>query len=228
MYLMVTSKIFLKVLLTIRQLFNLFIICNLEKLKTLTENVQQTIGEREELIKAGMKTETDIVALNATSQKVDSNAGSVLKAIKYVKVASNVAAGAIDLVNTIKSGDAEEDKLTKEIEQQENRIKQLHAFEDFLQTEVIPSIGKLGDNLKIAGENMKNQSRVRLNVGKWKVQEMIRDIRLNLKKISKDFDVQEDLLHIFDKLDETMGVMVNVYDRIQVNNYTQHYKIILH
>jgi len=134
-------------------------------------------------------------------------------------VASNIAAGAIDIVNTIQSGDAEVDKLTAEIEQQENRIKQLTAFKDYLHTTVIPSIGQMGNNLMIAGENMKHQTQMQLNVGKWKVQEMIRDIRLNIKKISKDFDVHEDLLNIFDKLDETMGVMVDVYDRIQVNNY---------
>jgi len=139
-----------------------------------------------------------------------------LKYLHYVKIAGEVGAGVIDVVNTVKSGDAEVNKLTSKIEEQEKRVKELNAFDDYLHKTVIPSVGAMGDSLRQAGETMKNQTSIKLNVGKWKVQEMIRDVRLQFKRLSRDFDVHEDLLRVIDKLDETMGILVDVYDRIQV------------
>jgi len=142
-----------------------------------------------------------------------------------VKTIGEVGAGIADVVNTQKTNDAELKAIDSAIQTQANNVKQLKAFEMSLFTDVIPHIRQMGSNLRQASENMKNQSQIALKIGKWKVKQLIQDLRLNLKKVTKNFDLQEDLLNIVDNLDGTMELLVEVYDRIQVDKYFDNNKL---
>jgi len=182
----------------------------------VSKNIENIVQEKEKLIAEEKFATEQIAEKTSNTESTTINSKRILKGLKTVKQLGEVGVGLVGIWNAKETNDAELEAFDSAIETQGNNIKELKKFEMSLYTNVIPQIQTMGNNLRLAGENMKNQSQIALQVGKWKVQELIKDLSFSLKKISNNFDLQEDLLNIVDNLDSTMGLLVEVFDRIQV------------
>lgn len=69
-------------------------------------------------------------------------------------------------------------------------------------------------------EKLGARSRVSLEVTKWQVQTMLRDMKLHLRQMTKGFKVEDDLARCLEKLEESTTTLINIYDRIQ--DYQEH------
>jgi len=183
----------------------------------MSQTITKIVKEKEKFIQKEQFTSERIASKAKAISSTNKSSDRVSKGLNMVKTIGEVGADIANVINTQKTNDAELKAIDSAIQTQENNVKQLKAFEMSLFTNVIPQIRQMGSNLRLAGENMKNQSQIALKIGKWKVQQLIQDLRLNLKKVSKYFHLQEDLLNIVDNLDGTMGLLVEVFDRIQVD-----------
>ncbi|OXU24543.1 hypothetical protein TSAR_015611, partial [Trichomalopsis sarcophagae] len=63
--------------------------------------------------------------------------------------------------------------------------------------------------------NLQGKSHAALDVSKWKILSTLRDVKLEMQKLTKGFKVQEDLSRCTEKLEEGMSIMINMYDRIE-------------
>ncbi|GIY18029.1 uncharacterized protein CEXT_427181 [Caerostris extrusa] len=70
--------------------------------------------------------------------------------------------------------------------------------------------------LKDIINKLEGKSQVSLDVTKWKVQGMIRDMKLQMQQMTNRFQVKDNLARCIEKMEEVMTTLVNVYGRIQV------------
>lgn len=63
-------------------------------------------------------------------------------------------------------------------------------------------------------QNLSEESDLKLNINKWRVQSAVRDIKAFFRKLSNETAVNEILKRSFDKLDDSMAILLDVYDHI--------------
>lgn len=64
-------------------------------------------------------------------------------------------------------------------------------------------------------QNLASEGHVQLDISKWQIQSLIRDVKANFHKMTSGFEMGCDLQRTISKLDEAMTLLVDVYGRIE-------------
>ncbi|CAG8687268.1 5439_t:CDS:2 [Dentiscutata erythropus] len=107
------------------------------------------------------------------------------------------------------------DALNISIEQAEDDIKKLKRYKENINNAIIPMLKRMQDGINNIENEIDQKSHVFLDLTKWQVQTSLKDIKYEIRQISKGFDIQYDVIHYMERLDEGITTLINIYDRIQ-------------
>lgn len=101
-----------------------------------------------------------------------------------------------------------EKKLEQQLEKWETRIMEI-------QKTMLPMFMRVQASIISITHGLGNKTQVELDVSVWQVQSMLGDLKVVFHKMSEETEIQNDLKREVEKLEETFGALVKVYDRIQ-------------
>ncbi|XP_031777218.1 uncharacterized protein LOC100115209 isoform X1 [Nasonia vitripennis] len=88
-------------------------------------------------------------------------------------------------------------------------------YEQSIYKIILPICKDIEDKVNEMESNLQGKSHAALDVSKWKIQSTLRDVKLEMQKLTKGFKVQGDQSRCIEKLEEGMSIMINMYDRIE-------------
>lgn len=197
-----------------------------EKLKGLKDKLVET--------KNDLKKESDD-SLDANSNKNIKQALSSVKdylketwksaTVEKVKKFLEKGSTIVNVLRNARSELFEEIKNDEEkLEKYDERINTAHAeyellnkFEDNVYTVILPQIKELQNTITSMENQIKVQSHVQLDMSKWKVKEVLEDVKELIKKMTSLDQLQgsyESFEDCLNKIENGMNIMIDVYDRI--------------
>ncbi|RIB15257.1 hypothetical protein C2G38_2039522 [Gigaspora rosea] len=164
---------------------------------------------KDELVQTQTKLEE--LKKNATDQKTNIE----LRVLNDLNIAIETTEKVIELYDRYQKDKEKLDALSTSIKQANEDIKKLKQFEENINKAIVPMINKMQDDINNIENKINNKSHVFLDLTKWKVQTSLENIRNEIQKISKGFNIQEDTIRYMEKLDEGITTLINIYNHIQ-------------
>ncbi|RIB15750.1 hypothetical protein C2G38_1560688 [Gigaspora rosea] len=164
---------------------------------------------KDELVQTQTKLEE--LKKNATDQKTNIE----LRVLNDLNIAIETTEKVIELYDRYQKDKEKLDALSNSIKQANEDIKKLKQFEENINKAIVPMINKMQDDINNIENKINNKSHVFLDLTKWKVQTSLENIRNEIQKISKGFNIQEDTIRYMEKLDEGITTLINIYNHIQ-------------
>ncbi|KAF0484277.1 Collagen alpha-5VI chain [Gigaspora margarita] len=171
--------------------------------KEIKGELEQTQKKLEELKKKDENT--------TASQRTNAE----LEVIQNLNIAITNTEMVIELYDKYKKDKEELDALNISIEQAEDDIKKLKRYEENINNAIIPMLQRMQDGINNIENEIDQKSHVFLDLTKWQVQTSLKDIKYEIWQISKGFEIQDDVTHYMERLDEGITTLINIYDRIQ-------------
>ncbi|CAG8710498.1 12177_t:CDS:2, partial [Racocetra fulgida] len=196
-------------------LVNIDIKKNLNAIQNALSNVDST--EVVKKIKDELEqTQKKLVELkNNENATVSQRTEAELEVVQKLNTAINTTEMVIELYDKYKKDKEELDILSSSIDQAKDDINKLKQYEENINKAIIPMLQRMQDNINNIENEIDQKSHVFLDLTKWQVQSSLKDIKYEIRQISKGFEIQDDVIHYMEKLDEGITTLINIYDRIQ-------------
>ncbi|GBO21330.1 hypothetical protein AVEN_267892-1 [Araneus ventricosus] len=150
--------------------------------------------------------------------KSNPNDNKSAKALKVIeKIAKIVEFGSL-LLSVYDKIKEEKDKMgvvNDAMKKLEDQLKKLREYEEYIYDTIVPMLNEMMAHMKDISEKLGTKSQVALDVTKWQVQSNLKDIRMQMQRLTEGFKVKDDLNRSIEKLDEVMTTLIIIYDRIQ-------------
>jgi hypothetical protein len=191
---------------------------SVEKLKNLkdqivgSENSLEKLLEFEEQIELEMKTAL-VVCNEKRRQKIEKEKPD------DNKIWGEFVEGTFEAINAgITDYISKNDKLAQIgafIQKVDSQINQMVEYKRNVEKSLTPMMTNMVGHLNSAIKGVEGQSQVILDVTKWKVQDYLKEIKLEIMKFTEGFKVESDMVQLIDKLTNAMTTIIFIYDRIQ-------------
>lgn len=158
--------------------------------------------------------------LNDLKDISDAVKENILEPFSKASDALSVIASSIELFKKYSNNDAEIKALAKGIEKDLETLKALRAFEAEIYAKMIPMLLEMQKNLKAFENGLINKSLVALDVQRWKIAPIFRDIQKKFGDFLNGFGTEDQVKSYLLHIDESINLLINIYDRIQ--NYYEH------
>ncbi|GFU18336.1 uncharacterized protein TNCV_1980241 [Trichonephila clavipes] len=146
-----------------------------------------------------------------------------VKALKLVQKFEQIAKlGSlfVDIINQKKNEQERIDEIDRAIQQEEDKFHRLEEYEDQIYDTIAPMLLNMENYLDDVINKLDTKSQVTLDVTKWRIQSILKDVKLQMRQLTQNFeDSNIALERCIEKLDDVMSTSINIYDRIQ--NYQQ-------
>lgn len=129
----------------------------------------------------------------------------------------------IDIYNQFKRDDERLEAVNEAIESLKDQLNMWKAHEQNIYNIVFPQIHEIEDMYNAMVMGLSGKSSMEFNTEKWAIQNMLRDVKVLFRKMSKDFNVQDALVRCIEKIDEGITVLIDLYDRI--DSYIENIKL---
>lgn len=149
-----------------------------------------------------------------------SEMGNLPNGDKYKKVLGKVQ----DMIGLAKMGvelfnkaQGDLDKITatdNSIATVNEQLDKLDKFEQSIYTTMAPLIKSIRESQELI-ENSDGKSHAALDVTKWQVQGVIRDVRKQMQRMTAGFTAGDEITYYIDKVEYGMSMTIQMYDRIQ-------------
>ncbi|OXU19967.1 hypothetical protein TSAR_012591, partial [Trichomalopsis sarcophagae] len=131
--------------------------------------------------------------------------------MKIVQVPANVYP---DIVEDNKKSDL----VITAYKDAEDQLKKLDMYKNKIHDDIIPQFKALQKylNSHLGKKNITRQNSLAgLDISKWKMQDILKDLRDYMRKITEGFEVQEDITRLIEKLDRALFTMIDIYRLIE-------------
>ncbi|GBN24043.1 hypothetical protein AVEN_265363-1 [Araneus ventricosus] len=184
-----------------------------DKLKKATENKFdfKQVKMLESELKRELKRKGDDLKIHSSDKK-SSNA---LKVIGRITQDAKFGSLMPNLFDKMKDLEEKMDAVTDAMEKIEVKIKELREYEENIYDTIVPMLQEMEDHMKDISDKLGSKSQVALDVTKWQVQSTLKDMRLQMQRLTEGFNIKDDLNRSIEKLDEVMTTLINIYGRIQ-------------
>lgn len=136
-----------------------------------------------------------------------------------INVALNIGEIGVDAYRKIQNEEAKISLNNNAIKEIDENIGKLKLHEENIYKIMIPTCKAVQESVQSLDKTLPGQSLSSLDVKKWKIQSTIKDLQLQVRKMTDGFSVEEDMKHCIEKLEYGMSAMIQVYDRIE--NYRE-------
>jgi energy-coupling factor transporter ATP-binding protein EcfA2 len=175
---------------------------DLVKLNSLNTELKTELKNKEDALKTE-KVDKDLKTSNAIATLSKINQGV------------QVAEMGFDIYNQYKDDKAKISVVQSAINQTDIKTKKLENFEENIHKIMMPMMKNMVSDMKNVASNLEQKSQAFLDVTKWKVQSTLRDMKLQMQKFTRGFQIEENIARYIEQLEETMTTLIVVYDRIQ-------------
>lgn len=126
----------------------------------------------------------------------------------------SIAEVSMEVYNQFKRDNERMAAVAEAIQNLQDQLQIWNQHEENIYNMLIPQIQEIENTIRATAYNLPGKTHFELDISKWQIQTMLRDVKMLFRKMSKDFMVQDALLRCIDKIDEGMDVLIDVYDRI--------------
>ncbi|GFT70513.1 uncharacterized protein NPIL_152991 [Nephila pilipes] len=176
---------------------------DLTQIKTLEDELKQELNRKGEEMEVEIK----------VSNKKGANA---LKVVKNFEQIAKLGSLFVDIINQKKDVEQRIDAINSAIQEEENKFHKLEEYEDQIYSTIAPMLQNIENYLDDVKSKLSSKSQVALDVTKWRVQSTLKDVKLQISNLIRQFEFSDTTLErSIEKLDEVMTTSINIYDRIQ-------------
>ncbi|GBO10552.1 hypothetical protein AVEN_71486-1 [Araneus ventricosus] len=150
--------------------------------------------------------------------KIDLDDKKTVDALKVIKQITQIAQFGSLLLNMngrTKEDNEKMDAVTDAMKKIKDKIKKLKEYEENISDAIEPMLQEMEDHMKDISDKLGSKSQVALDVTKWQVQSTLKDMRLQMERLTEGFEVKDDLSRSIEKLEEVMTTLIKIYDRIE-------------
>ncbi|GBN01101.1 hypothetical protein AVEN_198812-1 [Araneus ventricosus] len=173
-----------------------------KEVKTLESELRKTL-ERKEI---------DLKREDNSDKKKSINALAIVGKIKQLAQFGSLF---VDIYNRNRENEEKIDVLTEAIGKKENELEILREYEDKIYDTIMPMLQTMEIEIQEVTKKLEGKSHVSLDVTKWQVQNVLKDIKIQMLRLTGRFEVKDELARCIEKLEEAMTTLINVYDRIE-------------
>lgn len=186
---------------------------DLETEKNKENNNQSTIKTYEDELGKLLKSKSE--ALGKEKTKLNDEEKKALKTVEKLSSYVDVFKKSMEVFKKF----AEDEEKLEEVRQAFNKsskiLDEMREYEQKIYNQMWPMVNDMRKQIDDVERGLSGQSQASLQLKKWKIQSTIRDTKFTLKKFTKGFEIQEDVVQVIQKLDEALETLINVYDRIE-------------
>ncbi|GBN31375.1 hypothetical protein AVEN_12449-2 [Araneus ventricosus] len=180
----------------------------------------EKVGENKDfkqvkMIESELKRELERKGEDLKVHSTDEKSLNAWKVVGKIYQISQFGSLLLDTYDKIKGDKEKVDVITDAIEKIEDEMKQLREYEEGIYDTIVPMLQEMENNMIVISDKLEDKSQVTLDVTKWKVQSTLKDMRLQIQRLTEGFEVKDDISRCIEKLDEVMTTLINIYDRIQ-------------
>ncbi|GBM60945.1 hypothetical protein AVEN_192397-1 [Araneus ventricosus] len=188
-----------------------------DKLQKISDNKLdfKQVGVLESELKEELKRKGEDLKIHSSDQK----SGDALKVIRKITQIAQFGSLLLNIYDKMKEDEEKVDALTDAMEEMEDKISMLREYEQNIYDTIVPMLLEMEEHMKDIIDKLGTESQAALDVTKWQVQNTLKDIRLQMQRLTEGFKVKNDLNRSIEKLDEVMTTLIIIYDRIQ--NYRE-------
>lgn len=179
---------------------------NYKDMKTLERELKEVLLSKEASLKS-LEANSDSKLASATNMMVNIN-----KAVQVGKLG-------VDLYHKYSNNNKKIETINDAIEQKKHEIEKLKQYESQIYSDMVPVLNKMENSLINVADQLNTKSQTHLDVTKWGVRSALKDMKMKMIKFTKGFTVEDDLARCIEKLEESMTILIDIYDRIQ--NYQE-------
>lgn len=121
----------------------------------------------------------------------------------------------INAYNELKNDKSKIGAVNNAIQQIEGLTLKLQQYEDAIHDTIAPMMNDMEVELKNVTKSFKDKSQVSLDVTKWKVVANLKNLKLQIHKMTQGFKVDEKLGRCIEKEEEAINTMIQIYDRFE-------------
>lgn len=126
----------------------------------------------------------------------------------------SIAEISIEVYNQFKRDNERMTAVADAIQNLQDQLQMWDHHEQYIYSVLIPQVRDIENTLRSTAYKLTGKSHFELDISKWQIQTMLRDVKMLFRRMSKEFMVQDALLRCIDKIDEGMNILIDVYDRI--------------
>ncbi|KAL7288385.1 hypothetical protein TKK_0017478 [Trichogramma kaykai] len=160
-----------------------------------------------------------ITTLEKQKPQVNAKVLKQLRLVGHVQNIVSIAEMSVDAYNKIRSQMTKIDETGDLIRSAELKFDKLKEYERNIYKIIVPICRKIEVSIDQMQERLKNQSSATLVIRNWQIQSALRDVTKEIKKMTEGFQVQGEFLDTFNKVEESMDAMIELYNTIDEYHY---------
>ncbi|CAB0036976.1 unnamed protein product [Trichogramma brassicae] len=153
-----------------------------------------------------------ITALEKEKELGDAKVSKQLEVIGHFQNIFSISQASVDVYQKLSSQQKNIDEVGNLIRSAEQKYHRLKQFEKQIYSVIVPVCKNIQASVDRVTEQFQGKSSAALVISKWKVQSALKGVREEIKKMTKGFKVQEEFVDIFNKVEEGINIMVQLYD----------------
>lgn len=106
-------------------------------------------------------------------------------------------------------------EVQEKIKGLEAQLDKLKKYEEGIYKIMLPKIQEMAATINAMKNGLEGKSHVELDISRWNIQGALRDAKTYFRQMTKEFEVQDNLVRTFEKIEEAMSILIDVYDRIE-------------
>ncbi|KAL7290227.1 hypothetical protein TKK_0015930 [Trichogramma kaykai] len=160
-----------------------------------------------------------ITLLEKQKPLVNAKVSKQLKLVGHVQSIVSIAEMSVDAYKQIRSQKSKIDETGDLIRSAELKFEQLKQYERNIYKIVVPVCREIEVSVDQMQERLKDQSSAALIISKWRIQNALSDVMKEIKKMTEGFQVQGEFSDIFNKVEESMNIMIKLYNTMDEYHY---------
>jgi len=174
---------------------------SVKKIENLREGVRKEIKTRK----------TSLQSVKESHKKLDQK----IENIERIQDVVAVGQAAADVYSIFSSSDPAIEEVNQQLKSSEETMKKLENYEINIYTQMLPMVQGIKDKMDGLAENNDGKTHSALDVEQWRVTEYITDMKDSLGKMTKGFEMSEELQTCLNKVGRAMQLVLQLFHRIE-------------
>lgn len=148
----------------------------------------------------------------------------LIQVMNKVQDIAQIIGMSVDMYNRIKNNAEQMHEVADVIRSLEIELMAIEQYEEPIYKTMIPLFHAIENYLKMLNPSLDNGSHVQLDIRKWEIKNRLVDVKLMFSQMTDVSAIHDDFQHYFEKVQATMDVLIDVYDRIE--SISEHSKFV--
>ncbi|KAF7989470.1 hypothetical protein HCN44_008144 [Aphidius gifuensis] len=180
---------------------------SVDLMKTLRKKLKKSLEKKQKKLESKQSD-------NDKNNKSDNNK-NIKRKLKVIKKSKKHLSKACKALRFNEDSTDHIEGLDEDIEKVNEKIDKLEKYEENIYNIIIPMIQFIEKLFTETRENLNGKSHMALDVSKWKMQSILKDVQIQIREMTQGFNVQVSLIRCIEKFEYGVVTVIQMYDRIQ-------------